>query len=138
MVRKRKSFIEKYYKFALKKNSKLNSVRMSVPFTIKCVFCSTFTFKGSKQNALKKKLKTEKGADIYVLFIRCKKCNNEMSIQTDPFNGKYAGYSGCRVFEEEKKEEKEQSENIHHVCVKKGKERRLEDIEVELIEQLKK
>ncbi|ELQ76815.1 hypothetical protein THOM_0204 [Trachipleistophora hominis] len=143
MPRKRKSFIEKYYKFALKKNSKTNCVRISLPFTIKCTFCGTFAFKGSKHNALKKKAGTQMNADSFVFFIRCGKCNNEMMIQTDPLQGKYTEYGGCKALNEKEKTDDyvERSERIpsaSSVIQKLKMNKKLEDVEKEITNELKR
>lgn len=52
---------------------------------------------------LKKQFATEMGADVFILFIRCKRCNNEMMVKTDLLNGKYASYGGCKEVEEKNK-----------------------------------
>ncbi|ELA47346.1 hypothetical protein VCUG_01115 [Vavraia culicis subsp. floridensis] len=143
MPRKRKSFIEKYYKFALKNNPKTNCVRISLPLTIKCTFCSTFAFKGSKHNALKKKSGTQMGADSFLFFIRCHKCNNEMMIQTNPLQGSYTEYGGCRSLNEENRSEKDVEKSYNtpsasSVIEKLKTSKRLEDVEEEIMAQLRR
>lgn len=130
MPRKRKSFIQKYYRFNDNKNEKMNLTRISMPFTIRCTFCAAFTFKGSKQNALKKFIKKDHNADIFLFFIRCRQCNNEMSIQTNPVQCDYLSYAGCKKYE------------VNNNCKnneKIGKKiKTLKEVENEILDSLKK
>lgn len=136
MSRKRKSFIQKYYKFENKKNQKFNITRITMPFTIQCSFCSTFTFKGTKQNALKKLVKIQMGAEVFSFFVRCKQCNNEMGICTNPVEGKYEKFAGCSVFEDKKLETQDIVEKRELQSKKEKKS--LDEIEKELVEEIRK
>lgn len=142
VLRKRRSFIEKYYKFALDRGEKTNLIRMAAPFNIKCNFCSTVTFKGTKHNALKKKIEVKMSVDIFVFFIRCRKCNNEMMIQTDPIQGQYTEYGGCKELNGMPKSEVEHKkciESAEETISKLGKKKKsYDEIENEILAQLKK
>ncbi|KRH93856.1 hypothetical protein M153_5170001305 [Pseudoloma neurophilia] len=133
MSMSRKSFIQKYYRFDKQNtkngNNSLKKVRITMPFTLQCTFCSTFHFKGSKQISLKKLLKIEQTVNFFCFFVKCKKCNNEMSIGTDPIREKYYGISG-NVYEQ-----KSHSNSFERKQQTKEK-KTLDQIEKELIEEI--
>lgn len=123
----RKSYIEKYYN--LKPKSK---TRIALPFTIKCNFCLSFTFKGTKKNCFKKIIKRKMNVNFYCFFINCWKCHKEMSIMTNPELGKYTKYKGCEEINEEIKTKEEKNNFISNFKVEKTD----EEIEKELFESL--
>lgn len=140
MSHKRKSYIQKYYRFNPQFHSSKNEfneksfkkVRITMPFTLQCTFCSTYHFKGSRQISLKKLMKVEQSVNFFYFFIRCKRCHNEMSIGTNPISGEYFGISG-KVYEKERNTEILHTKNTTH---KKGK--TLEQIESELLQEIQK
>jgi hypothetical protein len=100
----KKNYIRKHCQKIKNKTKKgmSNGVRLSTPFTMRCVKCEEFIFKGRKHNARKVLVKDENylGIEIYRFYIKCPKCESELSFKTDPKNGDYAPELGCRRINE--------------------------------------
>ncbi|KAG9566840.1 DUF572-domain-containing protein, partial [Aureobasidium melanogenum] len=81
--------------------SKLESVRLSSPFSMRCNGCGEFIYKGRKFNA-RKQMTNERYLNIPIvrLFIRCTACSSEIAFDTDAKNEDYKNTSGAtRNFE---------------------------------------
>ena len=97
-------------------------VRLMAPFTMRCLTCGNYIYKGKKFNSRKEDAVGEKylGIQIYRFYIRCPQCLSEICFKTDPKNTDYAVETGAyRTFQAEKlaeleedrlREEKEEEE----------------------------
>jgi hypothetical protein len=71
------------------------------PFSMKCLSCGEFIYKGRKFNA-RKETTTEKyySINIFRFYIRCTRCSTEITFKTDPKNMDYQCERGAiRNFE---------------------------------------
>ncbi|KAJ3017306.1 hypothetical protein HKX48_003620 [Thoreauomyces humboldtii] len=97
-------------------------VRLMTPFSMQCVICGEYIYKGKKFNARKERVEGEEYLGIQVLrfYIRCPRCSGEITFKTDPQNADYLAEHGAqRNFEpwrqagdasEEQKTERAQAE----------------------------
>lgn len=97
-------------------------IRTMAPFTMRCLTCGNYVYKGKKFNARKETVEDEDyiGIRIHRFYIRCPVCLTEIIFKTDPKNTDYAVETGAyRTFqaehlaeleEERLKEEKEEDE----------------------------
>eukprot|EP00731_Ephydatia_muelleri_P029729 Em0021g252a len=97
-------------------------VRLMAPFTMRCLTCGDYVYKGRKFNARKETAigETYLGIQIYRFYIRCPKCLSEITFKTDPVTTDYIAEQGAyRTFqagrlaeqeEERKQQEKEEEE----------------------------
>ncbi|KAI9818251.1 MAG: hypothetical protein M1832_004467 [Thelocarpon impressellum] len=76
---------------------KLQPVRLMAPFSMKCVSCGEYVYKGRKFNA-RKETTDEKyyGISIYRFYIRCTRCSAEITFKTDPKNMDYTCERGAK------------------------------------------
>ena len=80
---------------------KSQTVRLMAPFSMKCLSCGEFIYKGRKFNA-RKETTTEKyySITIFRFYIRCTRCSTEITFKTDPKNMDYTCEKGAiRNFE---------------------------------------
>ena len=73
------------------------TVRVMLPFSMRCSTCLDYVYKGKKFNARKETCK-EKYLDrveIYRFYIKCPSCYSEITYKTDPANADYAAEHGC-------------------------------------------
>ena len=97
-------------------------VRLMAPFTMRCLTCGNYIYKGKKFNSRKEDAVGQKylGIQIYRFYIRCPQCLSEICFKTDPENTDYAVETGAyRTFQAERiaeleeerlREEKEEEE----------------------------
>ena len=86
-------------------------VRLMAPFTMRCLTCGNYIWKGKKFNARKENALGEMylGIQIYRFYIRCPQCLSEITFKTDPENTDYAVEHGAyRTFQAEKLAELEE------------------------------
>lgn len=89
------------------------TIRLMVPFNIRCKTCGEYIYRGKKFNARKEDVigKLYLGIQIYRFYIKCTKCLAEITFLTDPENQDYAMENGAiRNFESLRLAEK-QAEN---------------------------
>lgn len=69
----------------------MQSVRLMLPFSLKCTTCGEYVGKGRKFNARKETPTDERylGIQLFRFFIRCPRCSNELVFRTDPQRGDY-------------------------------------------------
>lgn len=81
------------------------TVRLMVPFSLKCLKCNEYIGKSKKFNARKEVTReTYLGIKIIHLHIRCPRCFNDLIFATDPQNADFKCVTGCkRNFERKKK-----------------------------------
>ena len=80
-------------------------VRLMAPFTMRCLTCGNYVYKGKKFNSRKETAIGEKylGIQIFRFYIRCPRCLAEICFKTDPENTDYAVETGAyRTFQAEK------------------------------------
>jgi hypothetical protein len=68
-----------------KDSSKLPVVRLAAPFSMKCLKCGEYIYKGRKFNA-RKEILNEKylGTTLHRFYIKCTQCPAEITFRTDP------------------------------------------------------
>ncbi|KAF2229769.1 DUF572-domain-containing protein [Viridothelium virens] len=76
---------------------KLQPVRLMAPFSMKCISCGEFIYKGRKFNA-RKEITDEKyyAITIFRFYIRCTRCSAEIAFKTDPKNMDYTCERGAK------------------------------------------
>ena len=90
-------------------------VRLMAPFTMRCLTCGNYIYKGKKFNSRKETAIGEKylGIQIYRFYIRCPQCLSEISFKTDPQNTDYVVDNGAyRTFQAERIAEMEEERVI--------------------------
>lgn len=90
-------------------------VRLMAPFTMRCLTCGNYVYKGKKFNARKETAIGEKylGIQIYKFYIKCPQCLSEISFKTDPKNTDYVVDNGAyRTFQAERIAEMEEERII--------------------------
>ncbi|KAG6318633.1 hypothetical protein E4U22_005217 [Claviceps purpurea] len=97
--------------------TRIQTVRIMAPFSMKCTTCGEFIYKGRKFNSRKETNMEHKylNIQIFLLHIKCTRCSAEIILRTDPKNNDYAMVKGAvrnaepwrnRVAEEESVEER--------------------------------
>lgn len=90
-------------------------VRLMAPFTMRCLTCGNYVYKGKKFNSRKETAIGEKylGIQIYRFYIKCPQCLSEISFKTDPKNTDYVIDNGAyRTFQAERIAEMEEERVI--------------------------
>jgi hypothetical protein len=88
-----------------KKGSKVQSVRLMAPFSMKCLNCNEYIAQSRKFNARKETTGRDYlGIKIIEFEVRCPRCYAELVFETDPKNGDYACVKGCKKNYERPKE----------------------------------
>ncbi|KAH9457911.1 hypothetical protein MJO28_004977 [Puccinia striiformis f. sp. tritici] len=83
-------------------------VRLMAPFSMQCLSCTEFIYKGKKFNARKEAALGEQyfGIKIFRFYIKCPRCSNEITFKTDPKHSDYVAEHGAqRNFEPWREEE---------------------------------
>lgn len=89
------------------KKSKVESIRLMTPFSIKCLNCNEYIAQSRKFNARKEITDRDYlGIKIKRFHIRCPRCYAELIYETDPKNGDYQCIKGCKNNYERPKEVK--------------------------------
>jgi len=72
-------------------------VRMMIPFSMQCLKCGEFMYRGKKFNSRKEDALNEDylGVRIYRFYVKCSVCSNEIAFKTDPKNQDYVCESGA-------------------------------------------
>lgn len=85
------------------------TVRVMVPFSLRCTTCGEFIYKGRKFNARKETVEGDYlGIPIFRFYIRCVYCSSEITYVTDPKNADYTiEQGGTRNAEPWRDQEKE-------------------------------
>lgn len=66
-------------------------VRTMVPFTVSCLKCGSYIYRGTKINAIKKKVFSFNylGMLLYRFYMNCQVCNAVFHFRTNPQSGSY-------------------------------------------------
>ncbi|EGS17245.1 putative nuclear protein [Thermochaetoides thermophila DSM 1495] len=77
---------------------KVQTVRLMAPFSLRCIKCGEYMYRGRKFNARKETPPGEKylGIQIYRFYIRCTRCSAEIVFRTDPKNQDYMVERGAK------------------------------------------
>lgn len=91
------SALEKRRKGPKATGPKVQPVRLMAPFSMKCVSCGEYIYKGRKFNA-RKETTEEKyyNITIFRFYIRCTRCSAEITFKTDPKHMDYECERGAR------------------------------------------
>jgi len=96
------------------KNNEMK-IRMMLPFSMRCTLCGEYMYRGKKFNSRKEDVPEEAylGIMVFRFYIKCLRCNAEITFKTDPQNSDYTAEHGCsRNFEPWRdKEQKEEALN---------------------------
>ncbi|KAJ1025894.1 hypothetical protein NDA16_002520 [Ustilago loliicola] len=116
------------------------TVRLMVPFSMRCLSCGEYIYKGKKFNARKELVVGEDyyGIKIFRFYIKCTQCSAEITFKTDPKNADYTAEHGAsRNFIPTKDEgEEEHGENGELLTEEEKLERKLEKMESDPMKQL--
>ncbi|KAL8996394.1 MAG: hypothetical protein Q9169_004085 [Polycauliona sp. 2 TL-2023] len=76
---------------------KVQTVRLMAPFSMKCISCGEYIYKGRKFNA-RKETTDEKyySISIFRFYIRCTRCSAEITFKTDPKGMDYTCERGAK------------------------------------------
>jgi len=85
-------------KGAAQAGPKVQTVRLMAPFSLRCVACGEYMYRGRKFNARKETPQGEKylGIQLYRFYIRCTRCSAEIVFRTDPKNQDYVMERGAK------------------------------------------
>ncbi|KAL9639168.1 MAG: hypothetical protein Q9164_001097 [Protoblastenia rupestris] len=76
---------------------KTQTVRLMAPFSMKCIQCGEYIYKGRKFNARKETTEEKYYAiPIFRFYIRCTRCSAEITFKTDPQNMDYTCEKGAK------------------------------------------
>ncbi|TPX37781.1 hypothetical protein SeLEV6574_g07876 [Synchytrium endobioticum] len=91
-----------------------HKVRLMAPFSMQCITCGEYIYKGKKFNARKERVDGENylGIQIFRFYIRCTRCSAELTFKTDPKNSDYICEGGAQRNFEPWREEKIISEEL--------------------------
>lgn len=80
------------------------TVRLMVPFSMKCLKCNEYIPQSRKFNARKETTAQDYlGIKIYRFHVKCPRCFNDLVFSTDPKTGDFLCISGCKPNYERKK-----------------------------------
>ncbi|KAJ1023338.1 hypothetical protein NDA18_004864 [Ustilago nuda] len=73
------------------------TVRLMAPFSMRCLLCGEYIYKGKKFNARKELVLGEDyyGIKIFRFYIKCTQCSAEITFKTDPRNADYVAEHGA-------------------------------------------
>ncbi|TQV99068.1 mRNA splicing protein Yju2 [Cordyceps javanica] len=76
---------------------RIQTVRLMAPFSMKCLTCGEFIYRGRKFNSRKVTDQTQRylNIQIFSFHIKCTRCSAEITFRTDPKNNDYAMVSGA-------------------------------------------
>lgn len=76
---------------------RIQTVRLMAPFSMKCMTCGEFIYKGRKFNSRKETNMEQKylNIQIFQFHIKCTRCSAEIIFRTDPKNNDYAMVRGA-------------------------------------------
>src|SRR3990167_263705 len=84
-----------------KQTEKQDSVRMMLPFSLRCYTCGNYLYIGTKFNMRKETCDEEYlNIPIYRFYMKCNHCYSEITMKTDPKNSDYlCERGGARTYE---------------------------------------
>ncbi|KAI0472072.1 CWC16 protein [Xylariaceae sp. FL0804] len=77
---------------------KVQTVRLMAPFSMRCLRCGEYIYRGRKFNARKETPPDDRylGIQIFRFYIKCTRCSAEITFKTDPKNQDYACERGAK------------------------------------------
>lgn len=120
--------------------TKLATVRLMAPFSMKCTACGEYIYKGRKFNA-RKELTDETYYAIKIIrfYIKCTRCSGEITFRTDPKNMDYECEKGAkRNFEpwrEAKLAEETEEERLDRMEREEGEKDPMKELEEKAMDQ---
>jgi len=109
------------------------SVRMMLPFSIRCSNCSTFMYQGRKFNSKKENMQGVDGKYLGIqrfrFYIKCTSCAQPVSFLTDPKNSDYEMENGATRNYEILKDKKKTEEDAAQELEEEEKEDPLKNLE---------
>lgn len=103
-------------RFSLPRNPKRpKTVRVMLPFSMRCSTCGEFIYKGRKFNARKETVHGEEylsSVPVFRFYIRCVWCSSEITYKTDPKNADYEMEAGGTRNAEPWREEARETEAL--------------------------
>lgn len=113
---------------------KVQTVRLMAPFSMKCISCGEYIYKGRKFNARKETTEDKYYAiTIFRFYIRCTRCSAEITFKTDPKNMDYECEKGAkRNFEpwrEAKLAEETEEERLDRIARQEEERDAMKDLE---------
>lgn len=90
------------------------AARLMAPFSMQCLSCREYIYKGKKFNARKEQVLNEDylGIKIFRFYIKCTQCSSEITFKTDPKNTDYVAEHGAkRNFEPWRATEEDEAES---------------------------
>ncbi|OAA71579.1 mRNA splicing protein Yju2 [Cordyceps fumosorosea ARSEF 2679] len=80
-----------------KTGPRVQPVRLMAPFSMKCLTCGEFIYRGRKFNSRKVTDQSQRylNIQIFSFHIKCTRCSAEITFRTDPQNNDYAMVSGA-------------------------------------------
>jgi hypothetical protein len=118
---------------------KLQTVRLMAPFSMKCLHCGEFIYKGRKFNA-RKETTDEKYYNIAIIrfYIKCTRCSGEITFKTDPKHMDYATERGAsRNFEKwrsEKLQEETEEEMLDRLEREENERDKMQELETKVMD----
>jgi hypothetical protein len=118
---------------------KVQTVRLMAPFSMKCLHCGEFIYKGRKFNA-RKETTDEKyyAIAIFRFYIRCTRCSGEITFKTDPKHMDYECERGAkRNFEpwrEAKLNEETEEETLDRLEREEAERDAMKDLETKVMD----
>ncbi|KXX78927.1 Pre-mRNA-splicing factor cwf16 [Madurella mycetomatis] len=85
-------------KGAAQAGPKVQTVRLMAPFSLRCIACGEYMYRGRKFNARKETPPDERylGIQLFRFYIRCTRCSAEIVFRTDPKNQDYVVERGAK------------------------------------------
>lgn len=118
---------------------KLQTVRLMAPFSMKCLQCGEFIYKGRKFNA-RKETTDEKyyAIPIYRFYIKCTRCSGEITFKTDPKHMDYECEKGAKrnfeVWREAKLAEETEEEMLDRLEREEAEKDAMKEMETKVLD----
>lgn len=131
--------LEKRVKGPGKAGPKVQTVRLMAPFSMKCMSCGEYIYKGRKFNARKETTEEKYYAiSIFRFYIRCTRCSAEITFKTDPKNMDYTCERGARrnfeVWREDKLSEETEEERLDRLEKEEAERDAMKELEAKTLD----
>ena len=118
---------------------KLQTVRLMAPFSMKCISCGEFIYKGRKFNARKETTDERYYAiPIYRFYIKCTRCSAEITFRTDPKHMDYECEKGAKrnfeVWRESKLAEETEEEMLDRLEKEEAEKDAMKEMETKVLD----
>lgn len=117
---------------------RVQTVRLMAPFSMRCLTCGEYIYKGRKFNARKETNQEEKylGIQVFRFYIRCTRCSAEITFKTDPKNQDYMCERGAKRNTEPWRPAKEETDEERLDRIEKEEEERnaMQELEAKTVD----